>query len=165
MPQPTTTLSQVATDLTNLFKGLSPTAIGNIKFDRCPVDSDLRTWCSRAGAAVFRRFEIVRPDGRAEPGILDASATMFDRDLELAVAYPRKLPRLYDQVAQGVQAIEDVIEADASLLSVTLWNSDNLGTGVLKQAPEVLGTDKSFDDVWFLSLLIHVRWFEATDII
>lgn len=165
MAQPTTTLADVITDITNILRALTPTAIANVKFDRCPVDQDLRTWAAKPNLPILRRFELARPDGRAEPGILDPSATLLERDLELVIAYPRKLARVFgNETVQGTQAIEDVIEADAHLISVTLWNADNLTAGVTRQAPTIGATDKTFDDVWFLSVFIHVQWFQATDI-
>lgn len=165
MSQPTTTLGDVVEQLTDLFRALAPTAVADRKFDLCPRDQDLRAWAEQnAGLPSFRKFEIVRVGDRAEPGIIDAVATRFSRDIEILVAYPVKVPRLYP--GEGGRAeLEDVIDIDAHLLSETLWNADNLAAGVNQMAPSVGATDKSSDAVWFLPLIVHVEWFQATDIL
>lgn len=161
--QPTTTLADVIRRISDIFRGLAPTAVADRKFDRCPPDHDLRAWAeANAGEASLRKFEIARPGDRAEPGIIDAAATRFTRDLEVLIAYPVKVPRLYPNEG-GRLELENLIEADAHLLSETLWNADNLPAGVNRMAPEVGATDKTSDAVWFLPLIVHVEWFQSTD--
>lgn len=161
MPITTTTLADVIDGMADTVRGLAPTMMADRLFDLCPGDRDLRVFAASSTEATLRKFQAVPVGSRQDPLVLDSEANHYGHDVEFLVSYPAKLYHLYGR--EGRRDIERVIKADESLLWDAFYDSGNLVPGSILM-PEIQPVDRSDDDVWFLTILVHVQWFEAKNL-
>lgn len=158
-----TTLAAVIDGMTTTIQNLAPDVMARHLFKRVGRLHDLRTWSeSTPGEAILRKFEIVRPEGPSGPGVIDPTASLFRRDLEILIAYPARPTGLYGD--ERIEDLEDVIDSDGHQIWTKLYESSSLVAGAGAYIPTVGATDRG-EDVWFLPITVEVQWYQATDFV
>lgn len=156
----TTTLAAVIDSMTTVIRDLVPTRAANKRFDRVSRRHDLRTNAvAGAGEGILRKFEIVRVGMREDPLVLDPSASLLVRDLEVLVAYPTKLGDIYGRELR--EDLEDTMDADAHQIWSAFYDTANVVVGAT-YIPEVGEPDRSHDHVWFQPVIVKVHWYQTT---
>ncbi len=163
----TITLTQIVRAHVTTVRALTPSEHSDRKFDRCPTDVLLRQWVTaNAGSPCFRKFEIRRVGIRRDPGTQDPSAALVERDLELVVSYPAKLPGLYtDESDEQLDALEAIAEADARQIRDALFSPLNLaGAGHQATWPVIAAFERT-GDVWFQRFDLRVAYNQAQSLV
>lgn len=158
----TTTLPDVIDGMVSTVIGLAGMVFGDHRFKVVPPDHDLRTWvASGATEAHLRRFEVVPIGTREDPLVEDPDTNHYGQDVEILVAYPAKLLRLYGDL--GLRGLERAVALDASLIRDAMYDSANMPDGATF-IPRVGDVDRDGEDAWFAPVLVRVQWFELKNL-
>lgn len=158
----TTTSTQIITNYVTAIEALTPptppeiSGRTNVLFRRSPPDRLIEVWANKS-SEVFRRFSI-RPGAAEETPLLSMRANGRAEEMIVTVAYP-VLAAAYGR--DGLYDQEEVMRADARLLRDTIHSPGNYVTGQNAAFVTLSEIDRDDPDVWFLRLVVDVRYWES----
>lgn len=158
----TTTIAAVLGKIEAVLESLAPAAAPvGVPFRRAGVKQlGIKEWCTRNafGSEVFRKFDSSRSGPRADPGLMDPSASFVNQTITVTVAYPARLPALYGR--DDLDDMEDIVESDARQIRDAIFSPSNLAdAGHQASIVTIQDLDRSNPDVWFQDFTVEVKFF------
>jgi hypothetical protein len=159
----TITLATIIRSQVTILRALTPATHSDILFDRCPPAELLREWvATNPGSACLRKFEIRRTGDRLDLGTQDPESVLVEREAEVVVAYPAKLPALYTDASDAeLDALETMIEADARQIHDALYSPSNLASIGHQATWVTVGELEREGPVWFQVITLRIAYYEA----
>jgi len=108
---------------------------------------------------LFREFEITRPGGVDQPGIIDPAAVLRVENLAVSIAYPTN-PGIYGTGDRD--DMYEIIRNDAHQIAGVLYHPGNYASGQLGTTDVVIEElDESDETTAFQVINFKVTYYEA----